>query len=33
MNTKIVMISSVIFLGALGITLTFIPDEIISGLR
>ena len=32
MNTKIVMISSCIFLGALGITFTFIPDEIISGL-
>ena len=32
MNTKILMISSCIFLGALGITLTFIPDEIISGL-
>lgn len=30
MNTKIVMISSCIFLGALGITFTFIPDEIIS---
>ena len=26
------MISSCIFLGALGITFTFIPDEIISGL-
>ncbi|WKV10606.1 hypothetical protein [Marivirga harenae] len=32
MNIKIVMISSCIFLGALGITFTFIPDEIISGL-
>jgi hypothetical protein len=32
MNTKIVMISSCIFLGALGITFTFIPDEIISAL-
>ena len=33
MNTKIVMISSCIFLGALGITFTFIPDEIISSLN
>ncbi|ADR21301.1 hypothetical protein [Marivirga tractuosa] len=32
MNTKIVMISSCFFLGALGITFTFIPDEIISSL-
>lgn len=32
MNTKILMISSCIFLGALGITFTFIPDEIISSL-
>lgn len=32
MNTKTLMISSCIFLGALGITLSFIPDEIISGL-
>jgi hypothetical protein len=32
MNIKIVMISSCIFLGALGITFTFIPDEIISSL-
>jgi len=32
MNTKIVMISSGLFLGVLGITFTFIPDEIVSGL-
>ena len=32
MNTKVLMISSCIFLGALGITFTFIPDEIISSL-
>ncbi len=32
MNTKILMISSSIFLGALGITFSFIPDEIISSL-
>ena len=32
MKTKLLMISSCIFLGALGITFTFIPDEIISGL-
>ena len=32
MNTKILMISSCIFSGALGITFTFIPDEIISSL-
>ena len=32
MNTKVIMISSCIFLGALGITFTFIPDEIISSL-
>ena len=33
MNTKILMISSSIFLGALGITFSFIPDETISSLR
>lgn len=33
MNTKVIMISSCIFLGALGITFTFIPDEIISSLN
>ena len=32
MNTKILMISSSIFLGALGITFSFIPDEINSSL-
>ena len=32
MNTKIVMISSGLFLGVLGITFTFIPDEVVSGL-
>lgn len=32
MNTKILMISSCIFLGAQGIILTFMPDGIISGL-
>ena len=32
MNTKIVMISSCIFLGSQGIILTFMPDKIISGL-
>ena len=32
MNTKILMISSCIFLGTQGIILTFMPDEIISGL-
>jgi hypothetical protein len=32
MNTKIVMILSSIFLGAIGITFTFIPDEVISNL-
>ena len=32
MKTKFLMISSSIFLGILGITLSFIPDEIISGL-
>lgn len=32
MNTKVLMISSCIFLGAVGITLTFVPDEIISSL-
>lgn len=32
MNTKVLMISSCIFLGALGIALTFLPDEIISNL-
>ncbi len=32
MNTKILMISSSIFLGTLGITFSFIPDEIISSL-
>jgi hypothetical protein len=31
MNTKILMISNCIFLGALGVILTFMPDEIISG--
>ena len=30
MNTKILMISSCVFLAALGIILTFIPHEIIS---
>ena len=33
MNTKILMISSCVFLATLGITFTFIPDEIISGLN
>ena len=32
MNTNILMISSCIFLSILGITFTFIPDEIISSL-
>ncbi len=32
MNTKILMISSCIFLGGLGISFTFIPDEIILSL-
>tara|TARA_B100000768_G_scaffold130949_1_gene121639 strand:+ start:80 stop:472 length:393 start_codon:yes stop_codon:yes gene_type:complete len=32
-KSKILMISSCIFLGTLGITLTFIPDEIISSLN
>jgi hypothetical protein len=32
MNNKILMISSCIFLSTLGITFTFIPDEIISSL-
>lgn len=32
MNTNILMISSCIFLSVLGITFTFIPDEIISSL-
>lgn len=33
MKTKPIMISSSIFLGILGISLTFIPDEIVSSLR
>lgn len=33
MNTKIIMISSCIFLAAVGVTLTFIPDEIILSLN
>ena len=32
MKTKPIMISSSIFLGILGILLTFIPDEIVSSL-
>lgn len=32
MKTKPIMISSSIFLGILGISLTFIPDEIVSSL-
>lgn len=32
MNTNMLMISSCIFLSILGITFTFIPDEIISSL-
>lgn len=32
MNTNILMISSCIFLSVLGITFTFIPEEIISSL-
>ncbi len=31
MNTKIIMITSCIFIGALGISFSFLPDEILSG--
>ncbi|MFT5667805.1 MAG: hypothetical protein ACI9DK_002005 [Vicingaceae bacterium] len=32
MNTKIIMISSTVFLGAMGLGLTFLPDDIISNI-
>ncbi len=32
MNTKIIMISSAVFLGAIGLGLSFLPDDIISGI-
>jgi hypothetical protein len=32
MNTKIIMISSTVFLGAIGLGLTFLPDDIISNI-